>query len=577
MKNIAILVFIVVAANLKVTSQELPKFEKKIFTSPEGKIFYNRSLPIYFYVSTSPDAKSPSYLLNSETTPEYANPMYFDTEGLNTLRSPSAVDKVTREVVLPKRDVQFQMYADSKPPSTSIVFSKKKETIRNGIHYVSDSLSVTFKASDEMSGVENTYVSFDGNAYSTITDDIKLNSEKEYTLKYFSVDNTGNAENLKEAKFSVDKTSPTSKLNINGEKFDNVLCSNVKLEISATDNISGVKQIFISIDDSVFRTYKGAINTVLLSQNEHTLYYYTVDQVNNKEKINSYTFYVDRTPPKVIEEIMGKTFVTNGKEFSAGTSKLKITSFDNKAGVKDIFYSINNQAYIKYEKPVLLSGFKGNILLKSYAVDNVGNTSRNDAANSSKNSLPYIDLSGPWVSHSLLGSSFTNSDTTFISKKTKIRLDAKDTESGIQKIEYQIDSSDLMSYNSPFSIENEGFHHISSYGYDNTENLTKQVFGVLVDTTGPEIFERFSSLSTGTISLNDKLLYQYPSHTVVFISATDFKSGFDIMYYELNNQSVQPLIKPIKGFKTGKMNTIKVKAIDKLGNFTEKEIEFFIR
>ncbi len=560
-----------------VTAQELPVHIKKFYISPEGKVFINKNLPVYFFISSSADPNAPHYLLKSETTPKYSNPMYFDTEGRNTLRSPSAIDTVTKKQVLPKIDIQYHVYVDSKPPSTRIIFDKLKETVIKGIHYVTDSLSISFEATDAMSGTENTYISIDGAAYKPFHEVLRLNQEKLYTIKYYSVDNTGNVEKLKEIKLSVDKTAPVSTMNITGPQFENVLSGKAQIAITANDQISGLKHIYISIDDSVFRPYAGKINTSALKQGDHKLFYYSTDQVNNKEKVSTYAFYVDKTPPQVMEEIQGKTFMANGKEFSAGTSKLKITSFDNKAGVKEIFYSINNAPFIKYDKPVILSGFKGNLLVKSYAVDNVGNQSTGETSDDKKNSIPYIDLGAPWVGHTFRGAYFVNRDTTFISSKTGIELDAKDDESGIERIEYQIDSTDLAKYEMPLKINKEGFHHISVYGYDNTENMTRQDFGVMVDTTGPEISEHFSSLSMGVVESDGIKLNQYPEHVVVFLSVTDVKSGFKNLWFDLNNTAMQPYTNSIRNFIAGRKNIIKIRATDNLGNQSEKTIEFFVK
>jgi hypothetical protein len=503
--------------------------------------------------------------------PKYSNPMYFDTEGRNTLRSPSAVDTVTKKPVMPKVDIQYHVYVDSKPPSTRIIFDKTKSTVIKGIHYVTDSLSVSFEATDALSGTENTYLSIDEIAYKPIHEAVKLTQEKPYTIKYYSV------EKPKEIKFSVDKTAPVSALNITGPQYENVLSGKAQMSITANDQISGVKRIYISIDDSIFRPYAGKINASALSQGDHKLFYYSTDQVNNKEKVNTYAFYVDKTPPQVIEEILGKTFMANGKEFSAGTAKLKITSFDNKAGVKDIFYSINNAPFIKYDKPVILSGIKGDLLVKSYAVDNVGNQSSGETSDAKKNGIPYIDLGAPWVGHAFRGAYFVNRDTTFISSKTGIELEAKDDESGIERIEYQIDNGDLARYSTPLKISKEGYHHISVYGYDNTENLTRQDFGVMVDTVGPEISEHFSSLSMGIVEADGVKLNQYPEHVVVFLSVTDVKSGFKNLWYDLNSSVMLPYTNSIRNFVAGKKNVIKVRATDNLGNQNEKTIEFFIK
>ena len=577
MRKTAFIISILISSNIIANAQKIPTHEKKIYVSPDHKIFYNKSLPVYFFISTSPDPSAPHYLLQSETTPKYANPMYFDTEGRNTLRSPSAVDTITKKVVEPKIDVQYQIYVDSKPPSTRIVYNKQKEKIMRGIHFISDSLSVSFAANDELSGVENTYVSIDSGDYQPVQRHLELDKEKLYTIKYYSVDHTGNVEKPREIKFSVDKTPPVSKLNITGQKYEDILPGNASIEVSASDDISGVKRIFISIDDSIFHPYTGKISTSLLQQGDHKLYYYATDEVDNTEKLNTYTFYIDKTPPQVIEEIIGKTFVANGREYSAGTSTLKINSFDNKAGVKEIFYSINHASYIKYEKPILLTGYKGDLLVTSYAIDNVGNRSQSDVSNSRKNVISYIDLGAPWVGHTLKGPNFLNRDTVFVSNRTNIILEAKDSESGVNRIEYQIDSSDLKTYNNPISLLKEGFHRISVFGYDNTENLTRQEFGVEVDTTGPQIFERFSTLPVGKIEKDGEILDQYFGPVVVFLSATDTKSGFESLMFQLNNGPLQPYLRDIRGFIQGGINRVRAKAIDKLGNQTEKLIEFYLK
>lgn len=564
------------AALQLVCSQPIPIPNKKVYLSNDGKLYINKSLPAYFFISTSPDPNAEKFILKSETTPQYSNPMYFDSEGRNTLRSPSAVDSLTKRVVLPRRDVQYQIYVDGKPSNSFIVYNFKKEHIKKGVHYIPDSVEIQFKAQDDLSGVENIYVSIDGEAFAPYKAPLFLDKEKLYTVKYFSADNTGNCENVKELKLAIDKSSPTTCLNINGIKHEDVLPGNTILELTATDTISGIKQTMVSLDDSIFSPYTSKINTSALTQGNHKLYYYSIDGVNNVEKVNTYSFYIDKTPPQVIEEVMGKTFIANGKEFSAGTSMLKITSFDNKAGVKEIYYSINKAPFVKYEKPIVLSGYKGEMLITSYAVDNVGNKSQSNITNNKNNSIPYVDLSAPWVGHSFKGPVFRDMDRIFINKTTSVLLEAKDTESGIQKIEYQLDSSDLHSYQTSVKISDEGSHTISVYGYDNTENMTRQQFSVIVDTTGPEIFERFSTIPLQKVSAENQLLNAYARYSVLFLSATDSISGYEKMTFRLNNNPILPYTGEIRGFISGRKNVVKIKAIDKLGNETKKVIEFYV-
>ena len=107
-------------------SQEPLKHEKKVYVAPDGRIYINKSLPVYLRIATSPDENSKSYLLKSEVTTKYSNPMYFDVEGYNTFRSPSSVDTVTKQPVYPAQDIIFEVYADSKAPLTNVDFGGTK-------------------------------------------------------------------------------------------------------------------------------------------------------------------------------------------------------------------------------------------------------------------------------------------------------------------------------------------------------------------------------------------------------------------------------------------------------------------
>ena len=75
---------------------------------------------------------------------------------------------------------------------------------------------------------------------------------------------------------------------------------------------------------------------------------------------------------------------------------------------------------------------------------------------------------------------------------------------------------------------------------------------------------------------NGKELDQYPKHVVLFLSSTDSYVGYDKMYYSLNGSSEKLFSGQIKNFILEKDYLLKVKALDKLGNQTKKEIEFSI-
>jgi hypothetical protein len=540
-------------------SQEQPAYAKKVYTSPEGKMFVNKDLSVYLWLSTSPENSSEKFRLWSEQSARYSNPLYFDVEGYNSFRSPSAVDTSTHKTVIPLQDIVFEVYADGIAPVTKIEYENTEVYSQNGKINLGGSASVVLKPSDLLSGVENIYYSIDGAAYSPYKSDITFSSEKEYLLKYYAVDNVGNVEKIHELSIIYDKSVPTTKLEIEGDKYEDILSGRARILLKTDDAGAGIKQIFYSLDSAAQKKYITPISTEFISQGEHFLSYFSIDYVGNKEPEKNYSFYVDKAPPTIIEEVIGNTFFSNGKEYSSGKSRLKLTSFDNKAGVKEVKYSVNDNEYQLYDKPVVLSQSSGNLDIKSYAVDNVNNRSISQAANE-KTTIPYIDLSGPQLSH-----------TIFINSKSKISLKGFDPEAGMNRIEYTANGSDPKQYTALFSEGNEGYCKIDFTGYDNVENTNMSTFGFKVDNTGPEISCTFGTEPTGT---KDGLAI-YPSHTVLFVSATDKVVGFQKMTFKLNNGKQQEYMGLIRNLPKGE-NTLTVLAYDQLGNTSEKEIKFII-
>lgn len=561
---------LLLALSLNAFTQDQLTHAKKVFFSPEGKLYVNLDLPIYLWLSTSPDKSAEKHRLLSEQSVRYANPLYFDVEGFNSVRSPSCVDTTTRKAIIPLKDIVFEVYADGSAPVTKIDYGK---TIVHSIHgkiSIGGGTSINLKAADALSGVESVYFSIDNSAYAIFKDAITLPVEKEYSLKYYAVDNVGNIEKIHELSLIYDKSVPVTKLEVEGDRYEDILSGKSKILLKTEDAGVGIKNIFHSLDSGAFKVYNSPILAANVSQGEHTLIYYATDVVGNKEQDNTFNFYIDKAPPTIIEEIIGSSFFANGREFSSGKTKLKLTSFDNKAGVKEVRYSVNGGEFQLYDNPVLLTQSSGILDIKSYAVDNVNNKSNSQAANE-KTSIPYIDLSGPQLSNTFNGPLFKSRDTIFINSKTKISLKGFDQEAGINRIEYILNGNDPKDYSDMFIVENEGFNTIDFTGFDNVENTSLKTFGFKVDNTGPEISTMFGTSSNG----KKENLEVYPSHSVLFVSATDKIVGYQKMTYSLNGAPVKEYTGIIKNFTKG-TNTILITAFDQLGNSSVKEIQFII-
>ena len=327
MKKISILtslLFLLITLSGNIFAQEQLKHEKRFYVAPDGKLYVNKDKPIYFFVSDSPDANGEKHLLKPEKPSEkYANPMYLDTEGWNTLRSPSAVDPTTRKVVEPKRDVKFEIYSDSKAPRTTISVSSAPNYFKSGVLYVGKGLSVSLKSNDATSGVEKTYFSSNGASFSEYTKAIEFNTENEYTFKYYAADNVGNAEKIKEKKINLDLTAPITKLRFEKDKYQEVLSPRSKIYFDATDAKSGVNHIYYSLDDGKSKILSNYLALSNLPEGNHVLKYYSIDNVKNSEDVKTYNFFLDRSAPIIISEVVGNSFVSNGRSYSSGRTKFK--------------------------------------------------------------------------------------------------------------------------------------------------------------------------------------------------------------------------------------------------------------
>ncbi len=468
----------------------------------------------------------------------------------------------------------FEFFSDSEAPRSKFnsddYYILKKDTIIAPLNF-----ELTFSAKDNISGINNIFVTLDDKSFQETPASIVFDKEKVYSLKFFASDLVGNVEDENIFILIIDNTPPTTTLNITRDQHENIVSKRSEFELIATDK-HGIEEIKYSLNNNDFVKYNKAIAISNLNEGSHKLRYFAMDKLGNIEDTITYDFYIDKTPPMIFEEIAGNKFIRDGREYSSGRSQLKITAIDNKAGVKDIYYSFDNKDYTLYEGPVFLSMVSGNISISSYALDNVNNKSFSSASGTSV-AVPYVDLNAPKISHKLKGPNIKLRDTLFVSPNTKIQINANDDESGLNRIIYAITGNKESEYNSPVSINEKGYFSFYYSAFDNVDNANTDEFSAFVDSYGPEINIDFSIKSYETHKVDTKELSVFPEHTKIFLSAIDNETGTEIIKYSLNNMKEQIYKGEISNFIKSEANILKVTAIDIMGNESKKEILFFIK
>lgn len=348
------LFFFISSITLILAQEQIP--EKKVIYHKGDSIIFNKSLPVYIHISSGEDGHT------------YKKPFYLDTEGVNYIRTKWETDS-TGKYLLPQREQVWPVYADSKPPKTTVEFIASNKYVFKGKVYYSDDLKARLIAKDELAGVKKIYYSINGSDFKEYVSLIPFQSKMDIKFKFYAVDNVGNVEPVEEISyfydknnlsFGIDDTAPETTIN----KTESILGPKQNIKLSSVDDGVGVGVIYYKIDSGGYKPYETPISLSQLSDGEHTVEYYALDYINNIEESKTYAFYLDKKAPqiKIDEEI---------NNFN-DTRTITLSAIDNRSGVEKILYQLNDhEQYVEYTTP-----FEINVAhekIKIIAIDNVGN------------------------------------------------------------------------------------------------------------------------------------------------------------------------------------------------------------
>jgi len=570
---VALLAFVLSSYSSKAQGPAQLQHENRVYLN-DGNTYVQKSLPLYLKFSTSPTGQN--YDLKSKATPKYADPMYLDTEGINYVRSKWAVDPATGKTVSPQQEVLYELYADGLAPITSIKFSGAPRYASSKVFY-GKGLQVDLTAKDGVSGVEKIHYALNATSWTDYASSLQVNSENEYNLYYYTHDNVGNAEVSKSRNFVVDHTAPSSSITINGIKFgENILSPSTTFSLSSTDQLSGVRATYYDFDGNSRRNYGGKISTSGLKDGQHTVNYWSVDNVKNEATKQSLSFYLDLIAP-VSEASINGDFCQKNYKFVSPRTNISIAATDNKAGVKNIYYRIDGGERSIYANNFKIPEVTGVHTIKYDANDNVDNLSGN------KYLTVFMDNRAPETGIKYAKPQFFARDTLFVTSKTNVSLFARDGESGVTKTEYGVDGGAMTAY-SEFTLPTEGYHSINFKSTDCVNNAEQvKTSNCYVDNTAPKIYYNFSIEPIGSKKKNGKNVMIYPNYSRLYLGATDDHVGTERILYSMNGEPLADYSSPqtldvseLNRFKNKKFYEVKVVSRDKLGNESEMMIEFYI-
>ncbi|WP_250631942.1 OmpL47-type beta-barrel domain-containing protein [Rhodoflexus caldus] len=547
--------------------------EKGFYIDQSGKYYHRLDLPIYVRIASSPDDSG--VLLSGRKNNEgriQTVPIQLDGHGIHYLRHFDATD--------PQNSFWYVIHADGKAPQTKSVYITPNYFFDGKTHFYGKDLVVELQTSDDMAGVEKVFIARDGGGEAVYESPVPVGQEGDRQVSYYAVDRVGNRSNVVTEKFVVDITPPQTRLQVTGISESKVVSVSTRFYFFMEDNIVGVNKTFYKIDEGPWITYApGQILPIeKLAEGEHTVYFYSVDKVNNREEEQSFTFFMDRTAPIMSADILGDKFIVGNQVYFSGRTKLKLTALDNKAGVKNVFYSIDNGSLQKYEDPFYMPEKPGLHIVRYFAEDNIGNSgvyltdTKTKAFDEIRQNVSavYVDLTGPVVKSRYVGKTFQRARQTFTGQQTSIEITASDIESGLQRIAYRFeDQSEEQPYNGLIGLtDRTGRQRLELIAYDNVNNRNAVFIEFWVDGNRPQITHRFSVAPVGENT--------YPSYAKLFLTVQDEDTSPQNIFYSINGAPPLAYRAPIEGFKKNTSYEIRVFVEDAVGNRTEEVITFQI-
>lgn len=547
--------------------------QPRYYMGKDSVLYWNKKLPVYIHLSDGPQNQGVN--LESKEFSKYTNPIFFDTEGPNYVRTKYAVDNHTGALANPKLEIAFEVIADGVSPVSTANFKNAPSFTKGSTNYFGPGLTVSIESQDKYSGVEKTsWYDRDSTSKSNYSGSLSFGTEGEHQLHYFSEDHVGNIENENIRNFIVDLSPPEVTYNINGVNDNNTIPGNATIYFTGVDRISGLRTIYYKFDSSQYAAYSGGnLSLNHLEDGNHTLYYMADDNVTNKSPENKYEFYYDKIAPITASDILGDKYIWQDKVYFSGRTKMKLTAIDNKSGVKNIYFSIDNEPFKIYEDPFYLPNVQGNHIVKFYSVDRLANTPSGAEEYKHNINRVILDLTGPDIENHYEGPFFKTRQDLFIGPKTKIFINARDAQAGVQKIAYSVDRDQAeTNYSNGFQLNiPSGKHTLELFAYDNVNNRNTVTNPILFDNDVPQLFTRFSTAPLDTSSET-----VYPPYVTLFFAATDQTVGNDKIFYSVNGSNEIAYGNPISNLTPGKKYQIVVRAVDKVGNESKQELRFSI-
>ncbi|HEY8981094.1 MAG TPA: family 16 glycoside hydrolase [Streptomyces sp.] len=302
-----------------------------------------------------------------------------------------------------------------------------------------------------------------------------------------------------------DTTPPEANARITGaQNSQGEYVGSATVAVVATDEGSGVDRIEYAIgDEDVWWPYTTPV--VVDQPGQYAARYRAFDKAGNVSAEKTLRFTVvapqsdDTTPPETSATVSGEQR-PDGAYVEMAT--VTVTASDTGSGVNTIEYALDSGSWQPYTAPVMVHR-TGAHTVRYRATDKAGNVSAEKDARFTVVASSAPDTVPPVTGATVSGT--RNSDGAYVGS-ARVTVSATDGDgSGVDRIEYSIDTGPYLAYGAPVVVDRAGTHTLAYRATDRAGNtsaartVTFSVVGSSVPAPGcPEFDERLTVI-VGTV------------------------------------------------------------------------------
>ncbi len=449
------------------------------------------------------------------------------------------------------------------------LISPKTEREISGIFYeniLSKEAKIILSSADELSGVKTIFYKINDEKEAKYIKPIELTKLKagSYSLTYYSVDNVGNIEEINKWDFIYDIDLPKAEISISGNIYEkentSFVASQPKISITASDSLSQIERIEYELNTDPNLKYKNEF-TLDNRSGLHRITYFAFDKVENRSIKYRKSIYLDITAPKTYYKTTKSCFWNKDTLTVSENTGIVLKSTDMEAGVKQTFFSLNNETEQIYSDTLFFE--TGQIYNFSfYSTDNVNNKEepQNVFIRAEKKTRKVATQTEQYAKNWIMNNNQLIGSTNL---PFYIKISASPDENAKS---YLVLTED----NKPLMFNNHGINELKI-----KNSFTNQRFKIPIDGISPKTKAIYSGAKKYTVG---KTIY-YGNNLNLKLSSEDnikTSSGLDAILYSVNGSEFGKYKSDLKIFSREQKYTMTYYAIDSVKNQEKNHVDSFI-